>query len=409
VEEGEGDLNDLLVAVRTLTYLGWVIAAYAPSSHAFLYVAFVLAERTLFMPSFGAAMLIADGLRAVASGRVWGGVLPLPPWCRWGPSKGGKGAKQQQQQPQQRARPLVSLGVFLALALYYGVRIWVRNYDWATEEALLRSNLRIYPEHNGMTQYGMGAIKLYQQKFPEAEELLKRALVETTLAEPHILLSQLYWKHYGNYTSAITQLEAIEHTTSPRKEVMQNLGLLLMATGAAPPTNVTQRTRAEYLILLGHAAHGYPMGHPNIGLLASNAACVRVVSEPTRFASPQLAESLFKEALTFRHSSRVTAFKNNALFYAAMGQSAQAYRVAEEAIAYIEELRDRVDQPEEGKKQANEFINNFRILQLSLDVHAPQVEAWLEQGLVAGQAAEDRLAFIGGDCSMELGALLWKE
>jgi len=253
-----------------------------------------------------------------------------------------------------------------------------------------------------MTQYGMGAIKLYQQKFTEAEALLSRALVETTLAEPHILLSQLYWKHYNNYTAAISQLEAIEHTTSPRKEVMQNLGLLLMATGRAPTTNTSQRTRAEYLILLGHAAHGYPMGHPNIGLLASNAACVRVLSEPSRFASPQMAEGLFTEALTFRHSSRVTAFKNQALFYAAQGHRERASSVCNEAIAYISELRDRPDQPEEGKKQALEFISSFKILQLSLDVHAPLLQDWAEQGLVAGQVAEDRLAFIGGDCSMEL-------
>jgi tetratricopeptide (TPR) repeat protein len=253
-----------------------------------------------------------------------------------------------------------------------------------------------------MTQYGMGAIKLYQQKYEEAEALLQRALVETTLAEPHILLSQLYWKHRGNYSAAIAQLEAIEHTTSPRKEVMQNLGLLLMATGLAPPANVTQRTRAEYLILVGHKAHGYPMGHPNIGLLASNAACVRVVSEPARYASPADAEALFAEALTFRHSSRVTALKNQALFYAATGQAPRARAVCDAAIAYIEELRDRADQPAEGKRQAEEFIASFRVLQLSLDIHAPRIEAWAEQGLVAGQAAEERMAYVGGDCSMEL-------
>jgi tetratricopeptide (TPR) repeat protein len=373
--------------VRVLTFLGWVIAAYAPSSHAFLYVAFVLAERTLFMPSFGAAMLVSDALFFLAglssSTSSTSSSRPTPP-------------------PTPPRKPLLSLGVFVGLAAYYSARIWLRNVDWATEENLLRSNLAIYPEHNGMTQYGMGAIKLYQQKYEEAEALLQRALVETTLAEPHILLSQLYWKHRNNYSAAIEQLEAIEHTTSPRKEVMQNLGLLLMATGRAPPTNVSQRLRAEYLILLGHKAHGYPMGHPNIGLLASNAACIRVVSEPARYASPGDAEALFTEALTFRHSSRITAFKNQALFYASAGQPARAHAVTEEAIAYIEELRDRPEQPAEGKKQAEEFIQNFRVLQLSLRVHAPRIEAWAEAGLVAGQAADDRLAMLGGDCSMEL-------
>jgi tetratricopeptide (TPR) repeat protein len=253
-----------------------------------------------------------------------------------------------------------------------------------------------------MTQYGMGAIKLYQQKFDEAEALLQRALVETTLAEPHILLSQLYWKHRSNYTAAIRQLERIEHTSSPRREVMQNLGLLLMATGAAPTANATARGRADYLILLGHAAHGYPMGHPNIGLLASNAACVRTLSE--RFASPALAESLFEEALKFRHSSRITALKNQALFYGAQGRPARASAVAEEAIAYIGELRDRPEQSEEGRKQAAELIEGFRVLQLSLAVHAPAIEGWAEAGLAGGAAAEERLAYLGGDCSSECRA-----
>ena len=395
--EHPSDLSTLYLAVRVLTFFGWVIVAYAPSSHAFLYVAFVLAERTLFMPSFGAAMLLSDALGWLAGAAAAGSGALSPPQPAPAPAPAPSPPR-----PRARARPCLSFSLFAALAAYYSARVWMRNVDWATEENLLRSNLAIYPEHNGMTQYGMGAIKLYQQKFDEAEALLQRALVETTLAEPHILLSQLYWKHKNNYSAAITQLEAIEHTTSPRKEVMQNLGLLLMATGLAPTSNISQRTRAEYLILLGHKAHGYPMGHPNIGLLASNAACIRVLSEPVRYASPADAEALFAEALTFRHSSRVTAFKNQALFYASMGQPAKARAVCEAAIAYIVELRDRADQPAEGKRQAEDFINNFRVLLLSLDIHAPRMEAWAEQGLVAGQAADDRLAYLGGDCSMEL-------
>ena len=338
-------LKWLDVATRVLVGLGWVIATYAPSSHAFLYVAFVLAERTLFVPSFGAALLVSEALTLLATVDFR--------FC----------AASSDVKPSHRR---AAAGATLAtLLLYYSVRIFLRNPDWSTEEALLRSNLAIYPEHNGMTQYGMGAIKLYQQKYDEAETLLKRALNETTLAEPHILLSQLYWKTRNNYDAAIEQLAAIEHTTSPRREVMQNLGLLLMATGRAPTTNHTARVRAEYLILLGHAAHGYPMGHPNIGLLSSNAACVRLLSEKERFAAPQLVDGLFTEALKFRHSSRVTALRNFALVEAAQGRRVHAAEIAREAIAYIEELRDRADQPPEGKKQAGELIKEFEILSAS--------------------------------------------
>jgi hypothetical protein len=187
---------------------------------------------------------------------------------------------------------------------------------------------------------------------------------------------------------------------------MQNLGLLLMATGAAPPANHSARTRAEYLILLGHAAHGYPMAHPNIGLLANNAACVRLVSEADRFAAPGAVPGLFREALGFRHSSRITALRNFALAEAAQGRADAARALAREAVAYVQELRDRADQPEEGRRQAADLIREFDALSLSLDVHAPAIDAWTEADrAVFGQAAEDRLAYLGGSCSMEL--LFW--
>jgi hypothetical protein len=48
------------------------------------------------------------------------------------------------------------LGIVVTVCAAYSVRAWVRNYDWLTEEALMKSNLAIYPENNPMSNYGLG-------------------------------------------------------------------------------------------------------------------------------------------------------------------------------------------------------------------------------------------------------------
>ena len=45
-----------------------------------------------------------------------------------------------------------------ALCTYYTARTVTRNRDWLTEEALMLSNLALYPENNPMSTYGLGCV-----------------------------------------------------------------------------------------------------------------------------------------------------------------------------------------------------------------------------------------------------------
>lgn len=122
-----------------------------------------------------------------------------------------------------------------ALAAYYVGRTVTRNAEWANEEVLMASNLALYPDNNTMTVYGLGcvreaaiprtppallparchaspamyarqhracsltsccrAVALYKGQLEDAERYLKQAITESSMVEPRILLSQLYWKH----------------------------------------------------------------------------------------------------------------------------------------------------------------------------------------------------------------------
>jgi tetratricopeptide (TPR) repeat protein len=389
-------------AVRVLLALAWIIICYAPSSHAFLYVAFVVAERTLFMTSFGGALLLAELLALNEEASSASAAETAAATAQAAAAKPAHIASR------------VKQGALIALCCYYAVRLWVRNGAWSNEEALLMSNLALYPHENGMSMYGLGAIRMHQSKWEEAEKYFLRATEETTLAEPHILLSQIYWRVFKNAESAISQLEKIEKTSSPRKEVLQNLGMLLISTGRAPAWNETAKQRAEYNILVGHKAHGYPMAHPNIGLLANNAACTRLLSEPYRYGNYELAVEHADEAVTFRHTSRVTAFKNSAMMRAIQGDARGALDALAAGVAYIRELASNPDvrENEVAQREAVELTRSFEIIETAIRVNMPTILDWEEQThqtspptYTVGAAADARLQLLGGECAMEL--LVW--
>ncbi len=425
-------------AARVLAGLAWLIVTYAPASHAFMYVAFVVAERTLYLPSLGVAVVLAEAWVAwdggagadggaapaatdggggdaavpaavpavAADARATGGdhglaaPMPAPP-----AAPAPRGAAPAWRWRSAATGPRVVLAAALCA---YGVRAGVRNLDWVNEEALLASNLALYPSNNGMSMYGLGAVRYYQGRADEAEALLLAATQTTTLAEPHIMLGQLYWRHRRNFTAAIEALSRIENTTSPRKEVLQNLGLLLMSAGRAPDSDGPARTRAEYLVLAGHAAHGYPMGHPNIAHLASNAGCVRMTSEPWRYGNFELATRLFADALTAVHAARVTATRNAAYFHAVAGRPDTALAILDGGDAFVTSLLDKPSLPPDAVAEADGFRRSFAAARVAITTALPSIVGWADAAGAPGAAplskaeVERRLALIGGECVMEL-------
>lgn len=387
--------SQVLFAIRILAYLAWTLLAYAPASHAFLYVAFVVAERTLYFPSVGMTCLLGELFTNVFVRQI---------------------TVSSSSSASSSFSYLVSCGyryiAYLSrislplLLLYYGLLSGIRNLDWENEETLLSSNLRLYPTNNGMSIYGLGAVRLYKGDYESAEKYLLEAINQTTLAEPYIMLGQMYWRYKQDYPKAIHYFSQLENTSSPRKEIMQNLGLLLILTHQAPDSDPPARRRAEYLVLLGFGGHGYPMGHPNIGTLAANAACVRLLSEPHHYGDYTLAEQLFEEALTYRHNTRPTTIRNAAYFYAITGRPERSLKILEEGEEFIHGLTLAPNLPSSAFVEAEEYIHAFRIVRLAIQINMPVILRWKEEGLSYGKAnVEKRLAYMGGECTMEL--LYW--
>lgn len=429
------DLYTLNRATRVLQGIGWIIITYAPSSHAFLFVAFVLAERTLFFPSLGAALLMTEFFTVLSE-------LLAPLFAPSGTSRdladsaqllvlkdqdggdqdsgktgaqghgekdGKKDGKKDALAPEKSSwsavwRPgnLLTFGLIASLCTYYSVLLWRRNVAWATEENLLESNFRLYPEHNGMTKYGMGAVAFYKGNLEKAEEFLLAATVETTLAEPWILLSQLEWSKRNNVEKAIEYLSKIEHTTTPRKEVMQNLGILRMIKNPRYYLDKEETKNHEFLILWGHASHGYPMSHPNIAILASNAACVRMTSSPEVYADPIQGLKLFEDAIEINASNRPQVYKNLLLVKAALGDADGAIQVAKEAIAFLEDYRQKMDPAMVEASNVASSIQLFEKYIRNINVFRYHIAIWGSSPMVFGQAMKDRLEFLGGGCDLQL-------
>ena len=401
---GGGGGNGSAAASRAFALIfgaAFALIAYFPSSHLVQYVAFLLAERTLYIPSLGAALVLAELVRAAAGG---GGRKPPPRWsCSWWRAAGAGAAA-------------------VALLAAYVCTTVARVKDWADEEALMASNLRMYPRGNVMTVYGLGAVALYKGELDRAEALLVRACNESSMVEPHILLSQLYWKHraatHANATDvAVAELEVVAATSTPRREVLTNLGLLRLARAA--PGDEPPLRAAEHLVLAAQIAHGYPDGHWALAQLASNAACVRLMSPPERYGDAAAAERLLATALAVARDAggagAGATFRNAATFYAVQGYPRHALRLLDEGLRRVDRaLADArataADPAWPGSRDANmryhaEKARAMRRLVIAVQTHAALLAAWAaEAPPVAGAAAEARLAVLGAECYMEL---LW--
>lgn len=216
----------------------------------------------------------------------------------------------------------------------------------------------------------------------------------------------MYWRYKQDFEKAIYYFGQLENTTTPRKEILQNLGLLLMLTDQAPDSDPVARRRAEYLVLLGYGAHGYPMGHPNIGTLAANAACVRLLSEPHHYGNYPIAEQLFEEALTYRHNTKPTTIRNAAYFYAICGNPQRALRILQDGENFINSLVVNPNLPPAAYEEAEVYLRSFRIIRLSIQINMPTILQWSEEALPYGKInVEKRLSYLGGECTLEL--LYW--
>ena len=371
---------DQHTALRLATGLAILFIAYLPSSHLFIKVGFVLAERTLFLPSLGSSIIAAEFL-----------LLACSHCC----ALGRTGSKQPPARP---GRPAVYwlLAALSVLLTHRFALVQHRNTEWGTEEALLLSCLRHYPKDNFMSTYGLGADYLYKGRLQEAEKLLLEAGKTPGIAEPHVLLSQLYWRHKdfagpNAIPRAMKELRKVA-ATGRKREFLGNLGLLGKGLQATHP-QAMPANESEYFVLAAHAAHALPPRSPLLGALAHNAACVRLTSPTERWGHHDLARQLLQEAVGSQYPNRHVALHNMAVFHAIHGH-------AQTALAYLQAAVESVGTDEAAVQL---YLKEQRALTA---IKAQTIMSkWQASGQrVVGPAAQARMGELGVAC---VSTLLW--
>lgn len=148
--------------------LAMTVVPYIPSSNLFFPVGFVVAERTLYLPSMGYCILVATG---------WTHILKLgydKSWLRWG---------------------------LWLLILSHVVRTVRRNEDWRTEYTLYRSALKITSK-NAKMYNNMGRVLEGEGKHAHAIHYFKSAIrIEPEDVRGYLNLGRLT-ADLGNYSEA---------------------------------------------------------------------------------------------------------------------------------------------------------------------------------------------------------------
>ena len=359
---------------RLLFFLGWAVVSYLPASHVFLRVGFVLAERQLLLPSAGAVLLLGEAMRAALEHLATTAPTHGPESSisslekkKSSNNDNDKMVDKLQESAQEttgtvfRTRRVVVLGIAMVGMVMWGCRTWIRNWDWANDRGILESCVKMYPEHNFMAWYGLGAVEMYAQNLTQAEHyLLLAAEEEPEIAEPRMLLSQLYLQYPGfsgpsSHHKALYQLSKIIDMYSIRRESWTDYGYLLLLLLHSPPLprgllepSLTEEAaslphlshrgsgtlfpnssllasdeerwyEAEYFIIAGAKSTALPPRHRTRGVVHSNAACMRLLSPTSRFGNVRHAMEEAKAAARIVHPSVHVAAHNLAVILAING------------------------------------------------------------------------------------------
>ena len=120
---------------------------FLPASNLFFPVGFVVAERVLYMPSMGFCMLVAYGWSRLSSSSQ--------------PSSG-------------RWKQVLHLS-YLALLVMHGLKTYVRNFDWESEQSIFSAGLRVN-QRNAKLFNNVGHALESQAQYTEALEYFLEAV-----------------------------------------------------------------------------------------------------------------------------------------------------------------------------------------------------------------------------------------
>ncbi|XP_017486298.1 PREDICTED: transmembrane and TPR repeat-containing protein 2-like, partial [Rhagoletis zephyria] len=148
--------------------LALTIIPFLPASNLFFYVGFVIAERILYIPSFGYCLLLAVGTRFTVANR---------------------------RQSNNSKTAAIIYASTTVLLVAFSLRTVLRNVDWLTEENLYRSGVAVNPPK---ALGNLGNILKAQGRIEEAEAAYRAALRHRpNMADVHYNLGLLLQESPG--------------------------------------------------------------------------------------------------------------------------------------------------------------------------------------------------------------------
>ncbi|XP_048515416.1 protein O-mannosyl-transferase TMTC4 isoform X2 [Athalia rosae] len=276
-------------ARHTMMGLALMFIPFLPATNLFFNVGFVIAERTLYVPSAGFCLLIAIGLHRLTK----------------------------------YYSPKIVVSCFTALLVLFFTRSWVRSGEWNTEKTLFRSALNICPL-NAKVHYNVAKNAADRGDFLHAELEYNEALrLNPDYAQAMNNLGNLL-KDMRKYEEAERLLKRAVALQENFAAAWMNLGIVLAALSKY------KESEESYLIALSHRPK-YPDCFYNLGVLVRCSQIMNSYLEEKKYDKALMAW----ENATRQKTNHRRAWTNTILLLDDLGRREQALSVGNKALEYL--------------------------------------------------------------------------
>ncbi|XP_014219395.1 transmembrane and TPR repeat-containing protein 4 [Copidosoma floridanum] len=274
------DKNDLLARHVSIA-LALLVIPFLPASNVFFTVGFVLAERTLYVPSAGYCLLIAIGFQRISNSID---------------------------------KPRAMSAAYCALLFLMSIRSWIRSEQWKTETTLFQSGLSVCPL-NAKVHYNV-AKNAADRGFVENAKLMYEEAIRLNpeYAQAMNNLGNLY-KNENNYVKAEKLLRQAVKIQNDFSAAWMNLGIVLSAS------NRYKEAEKCYITAITHRSK-YPDCYYNLGLLY-----LEIKNHDKALKSWEIA---IKQKPTHRQ-----AWTNMIILHDSLGKHTQALKVGSQALMHV--------------------------------------------------------------------------
>jgi tetratricopeptide (TPR) repeat protein len=233
-------LPDTDASFSYLACVAWVLVSYTPSSHVFITVGFVLAERTMYTPSVGlciAAPLLmsrlldqlrqrpATGTNGQPTGTSSNAAVPLSNSS--GSSTSSTAATPSTSAPTSSSSRTIARRLVLLLAnavvVACAARTLARNRDWRGNLSLWSASYAQCP-HNARTLNNLGKALQRTKQLAQAFPMFRDAAALNPTSPEPLFNMGMVWQQLGNHSRAIGSYEAALALHPRYTSALMNLG-----------------------------------------------------------------------------------------------------------------------------------------------------------------------------------------